>query len=263
MASPMHNGTWIDIPINLLPHVISAVLKSSTDFRICRKLCLNTSLNADSLVLLSLWDNGSLISFSLFVRKRNSRLHSGNIRRFCCYRSGNYLEANTLSLKALELLQKESKDVTRDVMIAKLFAEMFDINLSLNNFDAAVLHLISMSDIWFTLSSSPPPLAAPSSDTQQQEAEEEEEEEEEQEKISQLSQPQPQLSSSSKKCQREIIEFEKMTTIKMLSKNCHQAIEFCELGLDLMVCLCAGTRLSGRGGGLVHGLVCLGDAELT
>jgi hypothetical protein len=158
------------------------------------------------------------------------------------------LEANKLSLEALELFQKESKDVARDVMIAKLFAEMSDINLSLNNFDAAVLHLISMSEIWFTLSSSPPPLAAPSSDTQQQEAEEEEE----QEKISQLSQPQPQLSSSSKKCQREIIEFEKkMTTIEMLSKNCHQAIEFCELGLDLMVCLCAGTRLSGSWSALV------------
>jgi tetratricopeptide (TPR) repeat protein len=244
--------------------VISAVLKSSTDFRICLELCHAAYEYSYQRGLY-----GSAFTLGQRILDLLLTLHQEKKREiaqwkykvaFCCYRSENYLEANKLYLEALELFQKESKDVTRDVMIAKLFAEMSDINLSLNNFDAAVLHLISMSEIWFTLSSSPPPLAAPSSDTQQQEAEEEEE----QEKISQLSQPQPQLSSSSKKCQREIIEFEKkMTTIEMLSKNCHQAIEFCELGLDLMVCLCAGTRLSGRGGGLVHGLVCLGDAELT
>jgi tetratricopeptide (TPR) repeat protein len=235
---------WIDLLINkdnLLPHVISAVMKTSTDFKICLELCqaaydysYHRGLYASAFTL-------SQRILDLLLTLHHEQHHEEMMLiaqwkykvAFCCYRAENFLEANKLYHEALKLFQTLSTDVTRDVMIAKLFAEMSDINLSLNNFDTAALHLISMSKIWFTLSSSSSslPLSSTSVDAQQQGQEQQEQQQEQQQ-----AQPGQGQEQESNQYQQEIIEFyKKMTTIKMLSKNYHQAIEFCQLGLDLMV----------------------------
>lgn len=214
--------SWADNSVNkdnLLPHVISVVLKTSTDFKICLELC-NAAYDYSYRrgLYSSAFTLGQRILDLILTLHQDQKHDIAQWKykvAYCCYRSENYSEANKLYVEALELFQRLSSDVTRDTMIAKLFGEMSDINLSLNNFDTAALHLISMSEIWFTLSSS--------SETQQQLPHDEQS-------------CQPQHPSSKNKVQREIIEFyKKMTTIKMLSKNYHQAIESSQHGLDLMV----------------------------
>jgi tetratricopeptide (TPR) repeat protein len=150
---------WVETPMNkdtLLPHVISAVMKSSTDFLISYELCSAAYSYAYQRGLYSsaylLGRRALELSLTLLMSPVQVSEWRYNIAS-CCFQAENFLEAEELYREALEAYRLLSDDVTEDVMIAKIYSEMSDLQLSLNNYEKASLHLVSMSEIWFTLTS--------------------------------------------------------------------------------------------------------------
>lgn len=197
---------WVDTPINkdtLLPHVISVVLKTTTDFTICLKLCIAAyeySFERELFTTAYILSQRILDLLVTLHEENKFTLTKWKYRTaYSCYKSENYYEANKLYLETLDSYCTLSNNIMNDIMIAKLYLELSDINLYLNNYDNAAIHLISMSKIWFTLNLL------------------------------------ENNNQNNKKYYNEIIQFyKKIINIKILSKNYQQAQEYCSQGIEFL-----------------------------